>query len=175
MTSATTTPTEFIECVLGHWQSWEDDALVVDRGAGGRFADPRKVHRLDYEGRWFRSRGPFTVPRTPQGHPVVIQAGQSGRGREFAAKWGELVFAAYKSIGQAQAQYKDLKSAVAAAGRDPAQVRVAPPVYAVVGETRGIAEEKRAYLDSWRGPRMRSACSARSWISTSRSTRSIRR
>jgi FMN-dependent oxidoreductase (nitrilotriacetate monooxygenase family) len=143
---------EFIECVLGHWQSWEDDALVVDRATGGRFADPRKVHRLDYEGRWFRSRGPFTVPRTPQGHPVVIQAGQSGRGREFAAKWGELVFAAYKSIGQAQAQYRDLKSAVAAAGRDPAQVRVAPPVYAVVGETRGIASEKRAYLESLARP-----------------------
>ena len=56
------------------------------------FADPSKVHRLDHRGAWFRTRGPFTVPRTPQGRPVIIQAGQSGRGRRFAVRWGEVVF-----------------------------------------------------------------------------------
>ncbi|WP_237181183.1 LLM class flavin-dependent oxidoreductase [Roseomonas haemaphysalidis] len=137
---------EFIECVLGHWNSWEDDALVVDRRNGGIFADPDKVHRLDHQGRFFRSRGPFTVPRSPQGQPVVIQAGQSGRGKQFAARWGELVFAAYKSMASGQAQYKDLKAAIAAAGRNPDHVRIAPPVYAVVGETREIAREKEAFL-----------------------------
>ena len=82
---------EFMEVVHGHWDTWADDALIVDK-ATGRFADPEKVHRLDHRGEHFRSRGPFTVPRSPQGHPVVIQAGQSGRGRRFAARWGELIF-----------------------------------------------------------------------------------
>ena len=143
---------EFIECVLGHWQSWEDDALVVDRRRGGTFADPNKVHRLDYQGKYFASRGPFTVPRSPQGQPVVIQAGQSGRGKLFAAKWGELVFASYKTLAIAKAQYAELKGAVSAAGRDPDSVRIAPPIYAVVGETRAIAKEKEAYLASLAQP-----------------------
>ncbi len=68
---------EFMEVVLGHWNTWEDDALILDK-ATGRFADPAKVHRLDHAGRYFRSRGPFSVPRSPQGQPVLIQAGQSG-------------------------------------------------------------------------------------------------
>ena len=82
---------EFMEVVLGHWNSWDDDAIVIDKQTG-LFAHPDKVRRLDHQGTWFRSRGPFTVPRSPQGHPVVIQAGQSGRGKQFSARWGELVF-----------------------------------------------------------------------------------
>ena len=70
---------EFMEAVLGHWDTWEDDAIILDRERGV-FADPAKVHRLDHAGTFFRTRGPFTVPATPQGHPVIIQAGQSGRG-----------------------------------------------------------------------------------------------
>ena len=82
---------EFMEVVHGHWDTWADDALIVDK-ATGRFAHPEKVRRLGHNGQHFSSRGPFTVPRSPQGHPVVIQAGQSGRGRRFAARWGELIF-----------------------------------------------------------------------------------
>ena len=69
---------------------WDDDALILDKD--GLFADPDRVRRLEHKGQWFQSRGPFTVPRSPQGEPVLIQAGQSGRGRQFAAKWGDLVF-----------------------------------------------------------------------------------
>ena len=79
---------EFMEIVLGHWNSWDDDAVLYDK-VNQRFADPSKVRRLDYEGEHYRSRGPFTVPRSRQGHPVVIPAGQSERGRAFAARWGE--------------------------------------------------------------------------------------
>ena len=82
---------EFMDVVLGHWNSWDDDAIVLDKQTG-LFAHPDKVRRLDHVGQWFRSRGPFTVPRSPQGQPVVIQAGQSGRGKQFAARWGELIF-----------------------------------------------------------------------------------
>ena len=142
---------EFIDVVMGHWASWADDALVVDRSTG-RFADPEKVRRLDHIGKWFRSRGPFTVPRSPQGHPVIMQAGQSGRGLAFAARWGELIFASVKNVDAGRASYRALKDAVANAGRDPDQVKLAPNIYTVVGETRSIADEKRAFIESLAAP-----------------------
>src|SRR3546814_18498771 len=92
---------EFVEIVLGHWDAWEDGAIVQDKESG-LFAHPDKVHRLDYKGRFFKSRGPFTVPRSPQGHPVVIQAGASGRGIRFAGRWGDLIFAAFPAPGAGQ-------------------------------------------------------------------------
>src|SRR5215467_3630713 len=82
---------EFMEVVLGHWDSWEDGALIIDK-TSGRFADPTKVKRLDHNGQFFKSRGPFTVPRSPQGHPVVIQAGASGRGQRFAGRDPDQMF-----------------------------------------------------------------------------------
>ena len=138
---------EFMKVVLGHWDSWDDDALIIDK-AGGKFADPNKVKRLEHEGDWFRSRGPFTVPRTPQGRPVIIQAGQSGRGQQFAARWGELVFAIYQTLELGQKIYKGLKEQVAAAGRDPDLVRLAPAVYIIPGETRGIAEARQEVIEA---------------------------
>lgn len=73
------------------------DALIIDKQSG-RFTDGVEVCRLDYEGKFFKSRGPVTVPRSPQGHPVLIQAGQSGRGRQFAARWAELIFAVFPKL-----------------------------------------------------------------------------
>src|SRR5690606_18213723 len=110
--------------------------------------DPAKVRRLHHAGKWFRSRGPFTVPRTPQGQPVIIQAGQSGRGRTFAARWGEIIFASYKTVESGRRQYRELKDAVAEAGRDPDAVKIAHPVYTVVAETRAMAEDKAALIES---------------------------
>jgi FMN-dependent oxidoreductase (nitrilotriacetate monooxygenase family) len=142
---------EFMEVVLGHWDSWADDALIVDKETG-QFAARDSVRRLDHEGRWFRSRGPFTVPRSPQGRPVLIQAGQSGRGQAFAARWGELVFAVYPSLAAGQAAYRGFKDQIAAIGRDPDKVRVAPAVYIIPGETTAIAKEKRAIIDQLAKP-----------------------
>src|SRR5947199_382335 len=102
---------EFMQIVLGHWDSWEADAIVQDKAAG-LFAKPEKVHRLDHKGRFFRSRGPFTVPRSPQGRPVIIQAGQSGRGKRFGAQWGELIFVVYPNIAAAKRDYAEFKWAV---------------------------------------------------------------
>jgi FMN-dependent oxidoreductase (nitrilotriacetate monooxygenase family) len=138
---------EFMEVVLGHWNSWEEDALIRDK-ADGRFADPAKVHRLDHVGRYFRSRGPFSVPRSPQGHPVLIQAGQSGRGQAFAAKWAELVFVIYHSLQDGKREYAVFKAAVAAAGRDPERVHVAPACYVCIGETEAAAQQKRAIVEA---------------------------
>ncbi|MGE0697962.1 MAG: LLM class flavin-dependent oxidoreductase [Hyphomicrobiaceae bacterium] len=138
---------EFLETVLGHWDTWEDDALVVDKTTG-LFAHPEKVHRLDHKGRFFQSRGPFTVPRSAQGHPVLIQAGQSGRGRRFATEWGELIFAYNVGVELGRKSYQEYKAAAAAAGRDPDSIKIGTLVYPVVAETRAEAEDKRALLES---------------------------
>jgi len=82
---------EFIEVVAKLWDSWGDDALVMDRESG-IFADPDQVRELNHAGKYFSVQGPLTVPRSPQGRPVIIQAGQSGRGQQFAAKWADLIF-----------------------------------------------------------------------------------
>ena len=132
---------EFLEVVTGLWDSWEDDALVLDR-AGGIFADPDKVHELDYQGKWFSARGPLTVPRSPQGRPVLLQAGSSGRGRDFAARWAELIFTGDPGMDVARAHYQDQKEAIAAVGRDPESVKMLPMVYTVVGESHAHAEER---------------------------------
>ncbi len=138
---------EFLEVVTGHWDSWEDGAIVLNKETG-LFADPTKVHRLDHRGKFFNSRGPFTVPRSPQGHPVLIQAGQSGRGRQFAARWAELVFVVYHGIENGKRDYKILKDAVAAAGRNPEDVKITAAVYPVVAETRAEAEDRVALIDT---------------------------
>jgi FMN-dependent oxidoreductase (nitrilotriacetate monooxygenase family) len=137
---------EFMEVVLGHWDGWDDDALVIDKKSG-RFADPNKVRRLDHKGRFFRSRGPFTVPRSPQGHPVVIQAGASGRGRKFAARWGEVIFASQHTTEFAVPAYKALKDEVARIGRDPDHMFVCAGVQCVAGATKAEAEDKMAVIE----------------------------
>lgn len=142
---------EFMEVVLGHWDSWEDDAIVIDKQSG-LFAHPDKVHRLDHQGRWFRSKGPLPVPRSQQGRPVVIQAGQSGRGQVFSARWGELVFCVYPNIEIGKKNYANFKDLVAKCGRNPDEVGVAPAIYAVTGETKSMAEDKMAVIDKLAKP-----------------------
>lgn len=142
---------EFMEVVLGHWNSWSDDALILDRESR-RFADAAKVSRLDHEGEYFSSRGPFTVPRTPQGHPVVIQAGQSGRGREFAVRWGEVIFAIFPNFDFGRRVYADMRQEALQQGRDPDSFRLAPLVYTIVGRTRAEAEDKAALIEKLAEP-----------------------
>ena len=139
---------EFMQVVLGHWNSWDDEALVIDK-TSGRFADPDKVRRLDHHGKWFRSRGPFTVPRSAQGHPVVIQAGQSGRGRHFSARWGEVVFVStHTSIEHGKQLYREMKDDVANQGRDPNKFFITPSAYVVCAETKAEAEDKMALIET---------------------------
>lgn len=137
---------EFMEIVLGHWDSWDDDAIVADK-ANNLYAHPDKVRRIDYKGQYMASRGPFTVPRSPQGHPVVMQAGMSGRGQQFAARWGELLFVPYRDLEAGKAAYKRQKEAAAAVGRDPDTMKIASLFYPVVAETRAEAEDKQAAYD----------------------------
>lgn len=137
---------EFMEVVLGHWDTWHDDAIILDKSSRN-FADPSKVRRLDHEGEFFASRGPFTVPRSAQGHPVLIQAGQSGRGQRFAASWAELVFAGYPNLAAGKASYAGLKALTEGAGRDPDSLKVATFMAPIVAATKDEAEDKRAILE----------------------------
>ncbi|MBN8910239.1 MAG: LLM class flavin-dependent oxidoreductase, partial [Rhodospirillales bacterium] len=86
------------------WNSWEEGAIVYDRKAG-IYADPSKVHYVDYAGKWVKTRGPLPTPRSPQGRPVIMQAGSSERGRQFAARWAEVVFTLQHEKAHMQAFY----------------------------------------------------------------------
>ena len=136
---------EFMEVVLGHWDTWDDGAIVVDK-ATGRYADPAKVKRLDHKGAFFSSRGPFTVPRSPQGHPVIIQAGASGRGQRFAGRWGEVIFAAGRNTEMAREDYQAVKGEAARLGRDPDRISICNILMPVTGATNAEAEDKMATI-----------------------------
>ena len=138
---------EFLEVVTGHWDSWDEDALIVDKRTG-RFGDPTKVRRIDHRGDFFRSRGPFTVPRSPQGHPVLIQAGASGRGRRFAARWAEVVFTSAPTPEIGRRMYADQRAALAEAGRDPDDVSICTLAYTVAAATKSEAEDKMAEIET---------------------------
>ncbi|THT98100.1 LLM class flavin-dependent oxidoreductase [Lampropedia puyangensis] len=132
---------EFMQVAKGLWDSWEDDAFVADK-ATGRYFDPAKLHVLGHEGHYFRSRGPLNAPRPVQGYPVLIQAGSSSAGGQFAARHAEVIFAAQQSIEHARQFLAETRVRVAAVGRDPAQVLVMPGVMPVVGQSRAHAQER---------------------------------
>lgn len=136
---------EFVEVCCKLWDSWGDDALVLDAEAP-LFADPAKVRRVDHEGRYFKVRGPLNVSRGPQGRPVFVQAGASDRGRDFAAHWAEVIFITPPSIEAAKSARADLRARAEKFGRDPDSIKVLPGVCPVVAETRAIATERRAML-----------------------------
>lgn len=138
---------EFVEVVMGHWDTWADDALIVDKDSK-RFGDGSKVKRLDHNGKYFSSRGPFTVPRSQQGHPVLIQAGSSGRGQRFGAEWGEMIFVVYPNLDVAKKNYANLKEQCATAGRDPESLKIAHLINTFVAPTRAEAEDKVALAQS---------------------------
>jgi FMN-dependent oxidoreductase (nitrilotriacetate monooxygenase family) len=142
---------EFMQVVHGFWRTWDAGALLLDR-VQERFADPTMVHPFDYHGQWWQAQGTLTVPRSPQGHPVIIQAGQSGRGREFAARWGELIFVIAPTMAAGQALYADIKARAVRYGRHPDTLKLAPAAYVVVGETEAMAREKLAYVESLARP-----------------------
>ena len=138
---------EVLEACCALWDSWEDGALLLDK-ASGAFADPAKIHYADYAGRWIKSRGPLTTPRSPQGHPVIMQAGSSDRGRAFGARWGEIIFTLQHHKTDMQAFYTDFKSRMAQRGRAPETCVILPSIDVVIGETESIARERAAYVNS---------------------------
>jgi len=144
---------EFADIVRGLWDSWDDDAFIRDKESG-RFFDPDKLHVLDHKGEFFRVRGPLNVARSPQGHPVMVQAGSSNDGKELAARTAEVIFTAHQTIEDALAFYSDVKGRLARYGRKPEHVLIMPGIYAMVGRTEDEAREKYDKLQSLIHPRV---------------------
>ena len=138
---------EVVAACCALWESWQDGAMVADR-EGGVFIDPSKVRYTEFEGRWVRTRGPLSIPRTPQVRPVFLQAGSSDRGRDFAARWAEMIFCTPHSKADTLAFTTDVKSRMAKFGRAPEDCKVLPSFMTVIGETESIAQEKFEYLQS---------------------------
>lgn len=136
---------EFADVVVGLWDSWEDDAFPRDRDAGVYF-DKTKLHILNHQGTHFKVRGPLNTPRTPQGHPVVVQAGASEPGKELAARTAEAIFAAQITLDEAVGFYADVKGRMAKYGRHPDELKIMPGIFPVVAPTQVEAEDKFAQL-----------------------------
>ncbi|SDR70976.1 LLM class flavin-dependent oxidoreductase [Actinopolymorpha singaporensis] len=137
---------EFLEVARRLWDSWDDDAALADK-EGGVWADASRVHRVDHAGEYFRVQGPLNVPRSPQGHPVLVQAGSSEDGKTLASEYAEAVFTAQQTLADAQAFYADLKARVARAGRDPEAVKILPGIVPVLGATEAEARAREEQLD----------------------------
>ncbi len=130
---------EYLDVVQGLWDSWEDDALTFDK-KDGQFFDPAKLHALNHKGEFFSVKGPLNISRSPQGQPVIFQAGASEDGKTFAAKRADAIFVSHEDVDAAQAYYKDIKARAAGFGRDPDQLHVLPAARPVVGRTAEEAE-----------------------------------
>ncbi|MFD5798029.1 LLM class flavin-dependent oxidoreductase [Streptomyces diastatochromogenes] len=137
---------EFLDVALKLWDSWEDDAIVADKAAGV-WGDDAKIHPPRHQGTYFSVEGALNVPRSPQGYPLLVQAGSSEDGKAFAARYAEAVFTAQQTLRDAQAFYGDLKSRTAQAGRDPEHIKVLPGIVPVIGATEAEARAAEQLLE----------------------------
>jgi len=134
---------EFLELTHKLWDAWDPDAVVLDL-ENGVFADGSKVHPVDFEGKWFRSRGPLNAPRSPQGSPVICQAGGSGRGRQFAATWAETIIAQVSTPQKMKEFRDDVRARAVSIGRDPDTIKVLFLASPILGDSREHAQERLA-------------------------------
>ncbi|PIK73763.1 nitrilotriacetate monooxygenase, partial [Methylobacterium frigidaeris] len=132
---------EFVDVVTGLWDTYEDDAFVRDKDEG-LFFDPGKLHVLGHRGEHFSVRGPLNVPRPPQGHPVVVQAGSSEAGKALAARTAEVIFTAQVTLEDAVAFYADVKGRLPRHGRAPDELKIMPGAMPFLGRTRDEAQTK---------------------------------
>lgn len=138
---------EFVEVVSGLWESWEEGAFIHDKDSGV-FFDEAKLHVLDHRGKHFRVRGPLNVDRTPQGRPLIVQAGAGEAGQQLAARYADLVYVTPDHLEAAQRYYASVHARLDACGRHPGDLLVMPALVPVVGRTRAEAQEK---LDALQG------------------------
>jgi len=133
---------EFTQIVKDLWDSWTDDAFVGNK-ADGRFVDTDRVKQIAHDGNFFSVQGPLNIPRSPQGHPVLVQAGGSADGRNLAARHAEAVFSASQSFEEALAYSRDVKQRAAAFGRGGDAIRVLPGLTTIIGATEAQARRRR--------------------------------
>jgi alkanesulfonate monooxygenase len=143
---------EFAEIVVALWDSWDDDAFMRDKESG-QFFDPAKMHFLNHKGKHFRVKGPLNIPRPPQGHPVIVQAGTSDDGMDVAARFAEVIFSAHLTMESCQQYFKEIKTRAAEKfGRNPDHLKVMPGLSAYVGRTEEEANEKFEHQNSLMHP-----------------------
>ncbi|TVX79656.1 LLM class flavin-dependent oxidoreductase [Peribacillus simplex] len=133
--------TEFVEVTKKLWDSWEDDTLVIDKETG-QFIDESKFHEINHQGEFFSVKGPLNISRSPQGHPVIVQAGSSGDGQLLAAKHAEIVFTAQENKEDAVSFYHELKGHLATFNRAKSSLSIMPGLFPIVGQTEKEAQEK---------------------------------
>ena len=136
---------EYVQIVKGLWDTWEDDAFLHDKAAN-RFFDPERLHRVAFEGEHYKAHGGLQTPRSPQGHPVLVQAGSSSDGQDLAAFAAEVVFTAQQTPEAARAFYQSLKGRLAAYGRTPDQLKILPGISPFVGRSLQEAQDKFGQL-----------------------------
>ncbi|WP_030165181.1 MULTISPECIES: LLM class flavin-dependent oxidoreductase [Actinomycetes] len=138
---------EFVDVVNRLWDSWEDDAVVLDVD-NAIFADPERVHPINHVGEAFRVRGPLNSPRSPQGRPVLVQAGSSEDGKDLAARYAEVVFTAQRTIAEGQDFYRDLKRRLPRYGRGTEELQILPGIVPFIGSTEKEARDlEREFTD----------------------------
>lgn len=142
---------EFTEVVTRLWDSWEDDSLIIDREQA-KFADPAKLKQVEYKGQWYATKGTLNVPRPPQGYPVLIQAGSSEPGQQFAAGFGEVIFTAQQSLEAAKSFYARLNGKLLEQGRKPGSLKIMPGLSPVIAATEEEAQRKYNELQSFIPP-----------------------
>lgn len=142
---------EFLETAKALWDSWADDAVVANKETG-IYSDADKIHPIDHQGKHFQVKGPLNLPRPVQGHPLLVQAGSSEAGKEFAARHAEAVFTAHLSVESAREFYADLKGRLARHGRSPEDLLILPGISAFIGDTKEEAQEKYDFLNSLANP-----------------------
>jgi FMN-dependent oxidoreductase (nitrilotriacetate monooxygenase family) len=138
--------TEFIDVALKLWDSWEDDATVADKESGV-WGDQARIHPAAHRGRYFSVQGALNIPRSPQGYPLLVQAGSSEDGKRLASRYAEAVFTAQQTLDEAQAFYKDLKDRTRRLGRDPGTIKILPGIVPVIGSTEAEAADRDAALE----------------------------
>jgi alkanesulfonate monooxygenase len=138
---------EVVNIVLGLWDSWDDDAFVIDVESGLYF-DPAKMHELKWQSERYKVHGPLNVPRCPQGYPLLVQAGASDDGRETAAMFAEAIFSPHLNIPAAKAYYDDVKGRLPKYDREPDHVKILPGLSAIVRPTEEEANRDFEFLQS---------------------------
>lgn len=139
---------EFVRVVEALWDSWSDDAVIVDR-AERRWLDPERLRRIDFEGDYFRVEGPLNMPRSPQGRPVLVQAGSSGPGMRLGSAVANIIYTAQPDLQQAVEFSARMKALAAEQGREPGEVKVIPGIVPVVADSQAEADEIAAELSSF--------------------------
>ena len=142
---------EFLDVTTSLWDSWDDDARIADKGAG-IYVDVDKVRSIDHRGEWFGVKGPLNVPRPPQGHPLLVQAGSSEDGKDFAARYAEAIFTAQQTIEDARDFYADVKRRAGIHNRAPEELVILPGFAITLGKTQAEAEDKEAALHDLTNP-----------------------